>query len=188
MTSILCTRLRVSSMRTLRVMGLATGAPLHERSSGPEPGHLVSPPRESDSVRGADHTPSPPWSDDRPRGGRHGGTLQRGHDHRQGLLSGCRALLDGACDPLFRPEVGVNDAVGPGAMGAVGVGVAPSHRTGLARRIERRAQTRVGLLMHRPVVYPPLAPCRHPLPAGGRSGGETADGSLFLSRPGGHAR
>lgn len=52
----------------LRVMGLAMERHLTNLPSGLEPRHLVSPPGESDSVRGADRTAGPPGSDDRSRG------------------------------------------------------------------------------------------------------------------------
>src|SRR5882724_5092411 len=48
--------------------GAGDGGPLHERPSGPESGHLVGPPGESDSVRLADCAAGPPRSDDGLRG------------------------------------------------------------------------------------------------------------------------
>ena len=55
-------------------------------------------------------------------------------DHGQGLLSGCGALQQEARHPLFRPEMGVDDAVGPRALEPPGVGPAVSHRLVSARR------------------------------------------------------
>ena len=118
----------------LRVMGLGDGAPLHQLPSGLEPGHLVSPPGQSDSVGLAHHAAGAPGSDDRPRGGRHRGTPQRPQDHGQRLLSRCGALHQEARHPLFWPEVGVDDALGAGALEPAGVGVALSHRPVLACR------------------------------------------------------
>src|SRR5262245_49553770 len=48
--------------------GACHGAPLHELPSGPEPGDVVGPPRESDSVRRADYAAGPSGSDDGLRG------------------------------------------------------------------------------------------------------------------------
>lgn len=55
---------------------------------------------------------------------RHHRTPQRAEDQGQGLLPGCGALHEEACHPLFRPEVGFDDAVGPCPLGAAGVGLA----------------------------------------------------------------
>src|SRR5262247_579560 len=44
--------------------GAGHGAALHELPSGPEPGHLVGPPGESDAVRLADGAAGPPRSED----------------------------------------------------------------------------------------------------------------------------
>src|SRR4051794_25044716 len=56
------------------------------------------------------------------------GTPQGPQDHGQRLLSRCGALDQEACHPLFRPEMGVDDAPGPDALGAAGMGDALSHR------------------------------------------------------------
>src|SRR5262245_37966888 len=45
--------------------GAGQGGPLHERPSGPEPGHVVSPLRESDFHGVADHAPGTPGRNDR---------------------------------------------------------------------------------------------------------------------------
>jgi hypothetical protein len=118
----------------LRAMGGGGGAPFHERSSGPEPGEVVGPPRESDSARGAAHAPSPPGRHDRPGSRRYGGTPVRATEQSHRVLSRCGALHQEACDPWLWLEVGVHDALGPSALEPAGVGPALSERVVLARR------------------------------------------------------
>jgi hypothetical protein len=107
--------------------GAVDRAPLHDLPSGLEPGGLVSPPRESDSVRGAHHAADPPWRDHRPGGGRYPGTPLGTEDHRERLLSGRRTLVEETRHPLFRPEMGVDAALGARTLEPAGVGVALSH-------------------------------------------------------------
>ena len=91
----------------LRVMGLGGGAPLHELPSGLEPGHLVGPPGQSDSVGPAHHAAGAPRGDDRPRGGRHRGTpLADGRSRPKGCYRDAVRSTQEARHPLFRPEMG----------------------------------------------------------------------------------
>jgi hypothetical protein len=106
--------------------GPGGGAPLYELSSGPEPGHLVGPPREPDSVGHIDHAAGPPRCDDCAWGRRYGRTPVGTEDHGERLLPGCGALQQETRHPMFRPEMGLDDAVGAGALESAGVGVALS--------------------------------------------------------------
>ena len=127
--------------------GAGDGAPLHQLPSGLEPGHLVGPPGQSDSVGAArSRCLVPPGAtivlgaDDtvERRSGR--------QDHGQRLLSRCGALHQEARHPLLWPEMGVDDALGAGALEPAGVGVALSHRPVLAGRAsaaQRRHKTSV---------------------------------------------
>src|SRR6266850_4139849 len=81
---------------------VGNGAPLHPLPPGLESGHLVRPPGESDAVEPACHAIGPTGGHDRAVGGRYRGTPQWTEDHRQRLLSRCRALLRITCDPLIR--------------------------------------------------------------------------------------
>jgi hypothetical protein len=90
--------------------GAGDGARFHELPSGLEPGHVVSAPGQSDAARGAHYVAGARRGDDCPWGGRYRGTLQWPQDHGQRLLSRCGALDQEACHPLFRPEMGVDDA------------------------------------------------------------------------------
>lgn len=56
------------------------------------------------------------------------GTPQWPQDHGHRRRSRCGALDQEAWHPLFRPDMGVDDAPGPGALGAAGMGEALSHR------------------------------------------------------------
>ena len=51
------------------------------------------------------------------------GTPQWRQDHGERLRSRCGALDHAACHPLLRPDMGVDDAPGPGALGKAGVGI-----------------------------------------------------------------
>ena len=119
--------------------GVGGGAPFHQRPSRLEPGDLVSTPGQSKSLGPAHHTAGPVGSRDCARGGRHRGTPLRTEDRGQRLLSRCSALYQEACHPLFRAEVGRDDAVGAGTLELARVGVAVSHGAVLARRAERPA-------------------------------------------------
>ena len=108
--------------------GAGDRARFHELPSGLEPGHVVSAPGQSDSARVTHDVAGACRGDDRPWGGRYRGTPQWPQDHGQRLLSRCGAFDQEAGHPLFRPEMGVDDAPGPGALGAAGMGDALSHR------------------------------------------------------------
>jgi hypothetical protein len=108
--------------------GDGPGARFHERPSGLEPGHLVSAPGPADAARVAHHVSWARRGADRPRGGRHRGTPWGPHDHGHRLLSRCRAFDHEACRPRCRPDMGVDEAAGPRAVGAAGMGKALSHR------------------------------------------------------------
>ena len=82
----------------------------------------------------ADHVAGASGRDDRLWGGRYRGTPLRTEDHGEGLLPRCSALLEEARHPVFRPEMGCDDAVGPGARESASVSAAISHRTVLAHR------------------------------------------------------
>ena len=121
--------------RRLAGDGVGDGAPLHQLPSGLEPGHLVGPPGQSDSVGRAHHAAGAPGGDDRARGGRHGGTPLAAGRSRPKAAIGMR------CAPrkkhvirCFGLKWVVDDALGPGALEPAGVGVAVSHRAVLARR------------------------------------------------------
>src|SRR5262245_34732347 len=117
--------------------GVGDGVPLHELSSGPEPGLGVGPPGQSDTARAVPHGLCAPRGDDRPGSRRHGGTPVRAQDQGQGVLSRGGALDHEACHPLLGPEVGVEEALGPGALEPAGVGVARFDRALLAREAAR---------------------------------------------------
>jgi hypothetical protein len=108
--------------------GAGHGALSHELPSGLEPGHMVGAPGQSDSAPVTHHVPCARRGDDPPRGGRHRGTPPWSQDHGQRLLSRCGALDQEACHPLSWPEMGVDDAPGSGAVGAVDMSDALSHR------------------------------------------------------------
>jgi hypothetical protein len=108
--------------------GVGDGARLHARPSGPKPGHVVSAPGQSASARVAHDVAGARRGDDRPWGGRYRGTPQWPQDHGHRRRSRCGALDQEAWHPLFRPDMGVDDAPGPGALGAAGMGEALSHR------------------------------------------------------------
>ena len=130
--------------RDSRLAGDGAGqrGPLHALPSGLEPGHVVSPSRESDALRVADRAPGAPGSDDRVWRGRHSGTPFGTEDRGQGLLSRCAAFDQDTRHPLLWLEVGVGDALSPGALEPAGVGVAVSDRPVLARRAGRPAPAR----------------------------------------------
>jgi hypothetical protein len=124
--------------RRLAGDGPGGGAPLHELSLGPEPSRLVGSPREPDSVGRIDHLTGCRGRDGRPGGRRYGRTPVGTEDHGERLLPGCRALLEEPRHPVFRPEMGRDDAVGAGALEPTGVGVAISDRALLAREDARQ--------------------------------------------------
>src|ERR671935_2409640 len=114
--------------------GVGHGAPLHQRPAGLEPGHVVGPPRESDSVGLAHHAAAPSGGDDRLRSGRYRGTPLRTQDQGKRLLPGCGTLLEETRHPVFRPQMGLDDALGARALEPASVGLALSHHPGLAGR------------------------------------------------------
>jgi hypothetical protein len=118
--------------------GLCNRAPLHQLPQGLEPGHLVNPPSRSDSLRNTHHAPRFSGSPHCPGSRRPRGTPHRAQDQGQRLLPGCHALDEEARHPLFRPEVGSDDALGPGAVEPADLGAAVSHRAEWARREETR--------------------------------------------------
>jgi DDE superfamily endonuclease len=65
-----------------------------------------------------------PGRDGRLRSGRHPRTPRRTADQSERLLPGCGAFLEETSHPVFRPEMGVDDAVGAGALEPTGVGLA----------------------------------------------------------------
>src|SRR5215467_6616487 len=113
--------------------GVGPGAAVHDLPPGPQPGHLVSAPGQSDSARAAPHGPGAPRGHDRLRGRRHGRTPVRAEDQRERLLPGCGALHQKARYPLLWLEVGVHDALGASALEPAGVGVALFDSTLLAQ-------------------------------------------------------
>src|SRR5919205_2458693 len=114
--------------------GVGHGAPLHQRPSGFEPGHLVGSPRESDPIGIAHHTAASSGRDDRLGSGRYRGTPFRTPDQGQRLLPGCRALLEAPRHPVFWPQMGRDDALGACALEPASLGLALSHRPVLAGR------------------------------------------------------
>jgi hypothetical protein len=139
--------------------GAVGRAPLHQLSSGLEPGGLVSPPRESDAVRGAHYAAGPPWRNHHPGGGRYPGMPLRTEDDCERLLPGCHALVEDIRHPLFRSEMGVHDAVGARALELAGMNVTVSHCAELACR---EAQPTPAQAQHRwdladDAAGPPLA-------------------------------
>ena len=119
--------------------GAGRGAPLHQRPSGVEPGDLVGPPRQSDPVGLAHHAAASSGRDDRPGGGRYRGTPLRPQDQGERLLPGCGARLEATRHPLFRPEMGRDDALGAGALEPARVGLALSHHAVLASQAAESA-------------------------------------------------
>src|SRR5215217_5435733 len=113
--------------------GVGPGAAVHELPPGPQPGHLVSAPGQSDSARAAPHGPGAPRGHDRLRCRRHSGTPVRAEDQSERLLPGCGALHQKARHPLLWLEVGGHDAFGAGALEPTSVGVALFDRTLLAQ-------------------------------------------------------
>src|SRR6516165_5780102 len=113
--------------------GVGPGAAIHERPPGPQPGHLVGTPGQSDSARVAPHGPGAPRGHDRLRCRRHGGTPVRAEDQSERLLPGCGALHHKARHPLLWLAVGVHDALGASALEPAGVGVALFDRPLLAQ-------------------------------------------------------
>jgi hypothetical protein len=109
--------------------GAGCGGLLYELPSRAQPGHVVGPLRESDSAQVAPHVLCPPRGASHPRGRRHCRAPAWRQDHGQGLLSGCAALQQEAYHPLFRPEMGVDAAVGTHALELTGVGPAGSPDT-----------------------------------------------------------
>jgi hypothetical protein len=118
--------------RRLAGDGAERRAPFYELSSGPEPGHMVGSPRESDSVGLADHAAGPLGRDARLRGRRYGRTPGGTEDYGERLLPGCRALLEAPRHPVFRAAMGRDDALGAGALEPAGMGVAGFDRALLA--------------------------------------------------------
>jgi hypothetical protein len=114
--------------------GPGGGAPLYERSSGPDPGSRVSAPREPDAVGLTDRAVGPPKRDDGARGRRYGRTSGWTEDHGARLIPGCGALQPAIRHPGFRPARGRDDAVGAGPLESSGVGVACSDGLVVARR------------------------------------------------------
>jgi hypothetical protein len=87
---------------------------------------------ESDAVREAHHPAGPPWRDPRAGGGRYPGTPLGTEEHRERRLSGRRTLVEDTRHPRFRPDMGVDEALGAGTLEPAGVGVALAHHTGQA--------------------------------------------------------
>jgi hypothetical protein len=114
--------------RRLTGNGAGGRTPLHELSPGSEPGQLVGPPSQQDSLGEPSFTADPVWSGDCPGSRRYRRTPEWPQDHGQGLLSRCGAIESEARHPLFRPEMGLNDALGARSLEPAGVGAAVSHR------------------------------------------------------------
>jgi hypothetical protein len=112
--------------------GPGSGAPLYERPSRAQPGHVVGPSRGSDSARVASYAHCPPRGDSHLRGRRHCRAPAWPQDHGQGLLSGCRPFHEEECDALLWLEVSVDDAPRPGASEPAGLSIIISHPIVLA--------------------------------------------------------
>ena len=106
--------------------------------------------------------------------------------HGLALAVGCGALpstrVPTPRETWSQTHQGAAPAQLAGLGGALGYALGGC-RSGL---VWRSAEETVGLLPHRLVVSPALAPCSDPLRIGSRSRGETAHGSLLLYRSGGH--
>ena len=112
--------------------GVGPGAAGHDLPLGPPPGHLLRAPGQSDAARAAPHGPGAPRGHDRPRCRRHGGTPGRAAEHSDRRLPGCGALPQNARPPLLGLAVGVQEALGAGALEPARGGVALFDRTRLA--------------------------------------------------------
>jgi hypothetical protein len=105
-----------------RLIGPGAGqrTPLHELPSCLEPGDLVEPPGEPDTLGLTPHAAGATGGHHCAGGGRYSGTPPRAEDPCQGLLSGCGPLDPHSCHPLFRAEMGHENALGAGAMESAG--------------------------------------------------------------------
>jgi hypothetical protein len=121
-----------NGVRSLAGDGGRDGAPFHQLSSGIEGGVLVDPLRGADFVRGAPQAAGPLWRDDRPRGRRYLGTPLWTEDRGERLLPGRCTLFEEPRDPVFRSEIGLDDATRSRALEPAGVGVPLSHHAVLA--------------------------------------------------------
>ena len=117
--------------------GAELQTPLHQLPSRLEPGHVAGTLGWPNRVGTPRRLPGAPWGAHCAGSRRHCGTPQWPQDHGSRLPSRCRALHQEACHPLLWLEVGVDDAVGSGALGQARMGVALSHRAVLAGPEER---------------------------------------------------
>jgi hypothetical protein len=118
--------------RRLAGDGVGWGTPGHHRSSRREPGDVVGPPLESDAPRAAHHMRCPTRRDDRPGGRCPGGTALGTAEPGEGLLPGGGPVLARACPPLHWAAMGLDAALGAGALAPVGGGTALVDRPLLA--------------------------------------------------------
>ena len=102
--------------------GVGPGAAVHALPPGPQPGHLVSAPGQSEAARAAPHGPCAPRGHARLRCRRHGGTPVRAEAQSDRLLPGGCALHQKARHPRRGLAVGVHEALGAGALEPAGVG------------------------------------------------------------------
>jgi len=113
--------------------GVGPGAAVHARPPGPQPGHLVSAPGQSEAARAAPHGPCAPRGHARRRCRRHGGTPVRAEAQSDRLLPGGCALHQKARHPRLGLAVGVHEALGAGALEPADVGGALLDRPLLAQ-------------------------------------------------------
>ena len=102
--------------------GVGPGAAVHALPPGPQPGHLVSAPGQSEAARAAPHGPCAPRGHARRRCRRHGGTPVRAEAQSDRLLPGGCALHQKARHPRRGLAVGGHEALGAGALEPAGVG------------------------------------------------------------------
>jgi len=143
--------------------GVGPGAAVHALPPGPQPGHLVSVPGQSEAARAAPHGPCAPRGHARRRCRRHGGTPVRAEAQSDRLLPGGCALHQKARHPRRGLAVGGHEALGAGALEPAGVGGAlfdspllaqakARHTTAYNQRVlgAADAETRASLAAARP--------------------------------------